>query len=287
MTTATPGTGVLGIDGERFAERFSTRPLGVRHTLADHPLLTLDALAELADALPTASIEQRRADGPALAPGEGAAVIDRRPSDTVRELDSGKAWMVLWYIEQVPEYRELLDQCLDQVESHVGDRNGGMRQRRGFVFLSAPDAVTPAHVDPEQNLLLQIRGRKTMNVGRYADDARREAEIERYFLSGHRNMDELPELDEAFVMDPGDGVYVYPFAPHWVQNGPTPSVSLSITFRTPLDQRAERIQNLNKRLRRLHLDPAPPGRSALRDNVKSGVVLGLSRFRRSDPTHRD
>jgi hypothetical protein len=31
-------------------------------------------------------------------------------------------------------------------------------------------------------------------------------------------------------MPPGDGVYVYPFAPHWVKNGPEPSVSLSITF---------------------------------------------------------
>jgi len=163
-------TELLHIDGAAFAENFAKRPLGVRHTLADHPLLTLDALAELADRLPPASIERHRADLDLMTPG-GAPELEGPPSQSVREIDTGNTWMVLWYIEQDPEYKALLDACLDEVETFVGDRHGGMQYRRGYIFISAPNATTPVHFDPEQNLLLQIRGRKEMNVGRFANTA--------------------------------------------------------------------------------------------------------------------
>ena len=48
-----------------------------------------------------------------------------------------------------------------------------------------------------------------------------QAELDRYFDGNHRNLDRMPDLEETFDMAPGDGVYVYPFAPHWVRNGPT------------------------------------------------------------------
>src|SRR3954451_23484034 len=178
-------TELLHIDGAAFEESFSKRPLGVRHTLTDHPLLTLDALADLADRLPLRSIERHRADLDLMTPG-GAPELEGPPSQTVREIDTANAWMVLWYIEQDPAYRALLDECLDEVEQFVGHRHGGMQYRRGYIFISAPNATTPVHFDPEQNLLLQIRGRKEMNVGRFADPADQEAELDRYFAGGHR-----------------------------------------------------------------------------------------------------
>jgi hypothetical protein len=90
----------------------------------------------------------------------------------------------------------------------------------------------------------------------------------------------MPGLEQTFRMAPGDGVYVYPFAPHWVRNGPTPSVSLSITFRTAVSQRAEHVQHVNAKLRRLHLSPQPPGRSPPRDAFKAGVFAAASRLSR-------
>src|SRR4026209_1339860 len=95
-------TDLLHIDGAAFAESFSKRPLAVRHTLADHSLLTLDALAELADRLPPASIERHRADLDLMTPG-GAPELEGPPSQSVREIDTGNTWMVLWYIEQDPQ----------------------------------------------------------------------------------------------------------------------------------------------------------------------------------------
>ena len=102
MTGSSPQ--LLSIEADKFAQCFSSQAFAVRHDLADHPLLTLDAMAELADRLPLKSIERHRADLPLLSPGQPPE-LEGPPSETVRELESGNAWMVMWYIEQVPEYR--------------------------------------------------------------------------------------------------------------------------------------------------------------------------------------
>lgn len=251
----------------------------MRHSLVDHPLLTPDAIADLADDMPSSAVELHRSDLPVLLP-DGAPELRGRPSDTVRELETGGIWMVLWNIEQVSEYEMLLNDCLDEVERHVGDRHGGMRDRKAYLFLSAPGAVTPAHFDPEHNLLLQVRGTKEMTVGRFADPADQQRELDRYHGGGHRNLERVPEEATPFVLDPGDGVYVYPFAPHWVRNGEAASVSLSITFRTYASRRVERVHRFNARLRRAGLSPRPAGSSPARDRAKATVMEAKSRLRR-------
>jgi Cupin superfamily protein len=279
---------LLHIQAGEFDRCFSERAFAVGHDLAHHPLLTLDAMAELADRLPLKSIERHRADLPLLSPGKPPE-LEGPPSETVKQLETGNVWMVMWYIEQVPEYRGLLDVCLDQVERYVGNRHGGMRHRKAYLFLSAPGATTPAHFDPEQNLLLQIRGNKDFNVGRFVAPGDRQAELDRYFDGGWRNLDRMPELDQTFHMEPGDGVYVPPFAPHWVHVGSEPSISLSITFRTKASLEMERVSHFNARLRRLHLSPHPPGVSPSRDRVKASVMetLGALRRHRGDVEHGD
>jgi len=271
---------LLDIDGAAFASAFARRPCAVDHHLVDHPLLTLDAIAELADALPETAVERHRADLPLVMPG-GAPSLGGRPSDTVRGIATNDCWMVLWNIEQAPAWHRLLDECLDEVAEHVGRRDGGMMQREGFLFLSAPGAVTPAHFDPEHNLLLQIRGTKEMNVGRFGDPADQQRELDRYHDGGHRNLSAVPADAETFVLSPGRGVYVHPFAPHWVQNGDAVSISLSITFRTRRSEAAERAHGLNARLRRLGLHPRPAGQDPRLDRAKAALVHGVHRAGRA------
>lgn len=270
-------TQLVDVEGARFAEAFGRRPLAVRHSLPGHPLLAMDALAELADSLPSRAIERHEADQPLVRPG-GAPELEGPPSETVRGIESNGCWMVLWNIEQAPEYRELLNSCVDDAERHLA-ANGGSRRREAFLFLSAPGAVTPVHFDPEHNLLLQVKGVKEINVGRFADPADQLRELDRYHDGGHRNLDRMPEEFECFRMAPGDGVYVYPWAPHWVKNGPEASISLSITFRTAQSDRAEHVHALNAHLRRLGLKPRPPGVSSAIDRAKGGVVEAVRRLR--------
>jgi hypothetical protein len=272
-----PRERVLEVDRETFTDAFGHGPVGIRHSLVGHPLLTLEALAELADALPSKDVERHRADLPLLSPG-GAPDLEGPPSETVLGIESNGRWMVLWYLEQVPAYRALLDACLEDIEGYIAGVEGGMspRRREAFLFLSAPDALTPVHFDPEHNLLLQIKGTKDMHVCRFADEAAAQAELIRYHDGGHRNLDAMPTGEETtFRLRPGDGVYVPAFMPHWVQNGQEASISLSITFRSRVSEQAERVHRLNAHLRRLKLAPRPPGASARADQAKEMAYVAL------------
>jgi Cupin superfamily protein len=84
----------------------------------------------------------------------------------------------------------------------------------------------------------------------------------------------------VFEMDPGDAVYVPPHAPHMVKNGPTASISFSITFRTPELERIQRVSSINARIRRLGLTPKPPGRRPAVDRLKASTSRALGRARR-------
>jgi hypothetical protein len=269
---------ILEVDPERFADAFGRRPLAVDHSLAGHPLMQLDALAELADRYP-GRIERHRADLPLLVPG-GAPELEGPPSETVRGIEHNGCWLVFWYIDQVPEYRALLDRCVDEAESFLPASKRQTLQREAFLFLSAPDALTPVHFDPEHNFLLQIKGTKDMHVCAFPSLEAEQRELERYYSGGHRNLDAMPSEGENFRLEPGKGVYVPSFMPHWVQNGPEASVSLSLTFRTPESLRAERVQTVNARLRRLRISPRPPGASELSDRTKEAVWLTMRKPKR-------
>jgi Cupin superfamily protein len=271
---------LLQVDPGSFAEAFARRPTAVRHSLVDHPLLALGAIEKLADRLPLKAIERHQANLPVVMPG-GAPYIEGPPSETVRGIETNGCWMVLWNIEQAHEYKDLMDAILDEAEQHVGRREGGMRNRQAFLFLSAPNATTPVHFDPEHNFLLQIRGTKSMNVGRFPGEAERLRELNRYYDGGHRNLESMPVDVQTFDMAPGDGTYVPSFAPHFVKNGPAVSVSLSITFRTRLSERAENVLVFNSNMRRrLHVkNTRPVGRSQAVDLAKSAVVASWYRLR--------
>jgi hypothetical protein len=276
----------LTIDPEAFAAALGRHSLAVRHDLADHELFGLDALAGLADRLPGDSVEHNLGDLPTVVRPDAVERVQLTPGEVVRTIEANRSWMVLKNVEQDPTYRELLQACLADVAA-LSAAEGGMTLQEGFIFISAPGSTTPSHVDPEHNFLLQVRGVKEMHVGTFADPVAEQRELERVYLGGHRNLDREPDDVRCFELRPGDGVYVRPDAPHFVRNGPEPSVSFSITWRTPETARASRVHRTNGRLRRLGVAPRRPGEDPRRDRVKAvassaatAVELAARRVRR-------
>ena len=270
----------LKLDREDFERSFGLEPLATRHGLVDHPLLTLDALGDLADHLPEDRVERLQGDAPEIVAEGGSDIPDLSPGEVARTIEGNGLWMVLKNIEQHPDYKRLLDETLDEVAPLVLDREGGMILREGFVFLSSPGSTTPSHTDPEHNFLLQVMGTKQMNVGRFPDEQTKQLEIEDHVSGGHRNIEWLPVEPKVFEMNPGDAIYVPPHAPHMVKNGPTASISFSITFRTPALERLQRVSSINARLRRLGLSPKAPGRRPGADRLKAGTSRALGQVRR-------
>lgn len=262
---------LLQLDAGVCADAIGRREFELRHRLTQHPLLSMEAIATLADELPATAVERHAANQPLLVPG-GAEEVGGTPSETVKTMDSNRLWMVLWNLEQVPRYRRFLDEILDEAEPLLPPRERGMGRREAFLFVSAPHAITPAHFDPEHNFLLQIRGTKEINIGRFASREAELRELDRYHDGGHRNLVEVPPLSGSYQLRPGNGVYIYPWAPHWVYNGRETSVSLSITFRTRRSEREEHVHQVNGWLRSRGWSPRPAGQSVGIDRAKAAYA---------------
>ena len=271
---------ILTLDRSQFADSFARSPVGVRHHLTSHHLLGVEAIAQLAEQLPVDRVEHNLADLPKVADPREVRRSEEPAGDVARGIESNGCWMVLKNIELEPRYRALLDESLDEVVPHLRGRDAEMVEREGFIFLSAPGSMTPAHTDPEHNFLLQVRGTKRMSVGRFPDLDTEQLALEQALGGGHRNVGWEPRDPVTFDLGPGDGVYVHPHAPHWVQNGDEVSVSLSITFATPSSQRRRQVHAINARLRRLGLSPAPPGHRPRTDRLKVGAANAVGRLKR-------
>ncbi len=266
-----------------FAASYPEDPHRLPHRLGAHPLLELDALARLAEALPAASIEYNFGDQP--------IGVDGKPDptgipigETIRNIEKTGSWAVLKNIEQSPEHAALLENLLSEIRPEIEAKTGRMMKTQGFIFISSPGAVTPYHFDPEHNILLQIRGAKTMTQFPAGDAKYAADEVhETYHTGGGRELawrDQLAGGGREFALGPGDALFVPVMAPHFVHNGPEPSVSLSITWRSEWSFAESDARAFNSVLRRLGMRPKCPGRWPARNRAKAYGWRLLRKLRR-------
>ncbi|HZN86260.1 MAG TPA: cupin-like domain-containing protein [Burkholderiales bacterium] len=264
----------LELEARAMREDFDRRPFALRHRLCAHPLFALPRLLALARRLPPECIETNAGDLPVDQDPRATPRNGLSAEETLRRIAQCGSWMVLKNVQRDPDYAALLQGCLAEL------RAPDARLAQGFVFVSSPGAVTPFHMDPEHNFLLQVAGRKTIHVFDPADrEVLAEEDLERFHAGAHRNLpwrEAWQPRARAFALGPGDGVHVPVTAPHWVRNGDAVSVSFSVTFRSRASERRAQVYAMNARLRRRGRVPAPVGASALRDALK-GFSLRLIR----------
>lgn len=257
MTVFSPATRDL------FAANYPEVPHKLTHALGRHPLLELDALARLAEALPRASVEYNQANLP-IGISEKPDRPDLPIGETIRRIEETGSWAALKNIEQVPDYAALLAELLAEIQPQIEAKTGRMLKTQGFIFITSPNGVTPYHFDPEHNILLQIRGTKVMTQfpagdATYAPDEVHEA----YHTGGARELtwqDAFLAGGREFPLAPGEAVFVPVMAPHFVRNGPEPSVSLSITWRSEWSFAEADARAFNGVLRRIGIRPRSTGR---------------------------
>lgn len=265
-----------------FAANYPEFPHRLGHALGEHPLLTIEALAQLGEALPGPSVEYNKGDlpfgiDPALVPANGLSI-----GDTIRMVETSGSWAVLKNIEQNAEYEALLLGLLAELKPHIEAKTGRMLRPQGYVFVSSPNAVTPYHFDPEHNILLQLRGSKIMTQfpagdARYAPDETHEG----YHTGGHRNLvwrDELEAGGTEWPLSPGEALFVPVMAPHHVKNGPAVSISLSITWRSDWSFAEADARAFNGVLRKVGMHPQAPGRFPMQNTAKAYAWRALRKL---------
>jgi Cupin-like domain len=281
VTILTPSFELTPLDWSANGGR---RPIEFAHRLVDEPLLGLDALAELADALGPDQIEVTGA--------AAARVVDKRVtrrrraddeagSELVLTAERDGRWMAMRHVETVPAYRRLVDGLFGEFCAHVGVDAGRAYRPEGYVFIGATGAVTPAHVDHEHNLFFQIRGTKVFTTGEFPDADREHRTFEGMYADEYGSTNFAPANPVAHVLAPGDGLYVPPPALHLVENRDALAVSFSLVFHDAELDRTAKVYALNAHLRSAGLTPRPPGRSGVADRAKALVVDGWRAGRQS------
>lgn len=252
--------------------RYPAAPARLRHRLTDHPLFAIERLTALARALPQTSVEYNSGDLPIGQDPEKTPMNGLTPEETVRRIAENKSWIVLKNIEQDKNYAALLESCLADVAPIAKTATGDMHKREGFIFVSSPSSVTPFHMDPEHNILLQIKGAKNFTL--FPNDSETivsdDAHEAFHRAGGHRNLPykkEYESLAETIDLAPGDALYVPVKTPHWVKVGPEVSISLSVTWRSKVSDAEAHLRRANGWLRAQGRTPPRPGASPLRDRA--------------------
>jgi hypothetical protein len=263
------------------------RPTPFAHGLAGDPRFSLDAIARLGDELGAESISAEKAAKPLVSADAGAANVLEvvAVSDQIRALAANDSWFTLLNIEQSGPYGELVDQLLEGMAADAGLDPATMKRRMGFVFASSPGSVTSAHFDIEHSFLLQLDGHRTLGFGKFADREQREREVHRYWNGSFGRLDTLPEQTAELELAPGRGAYIPPYTPHWLTNGDSTSLSLTITFFNRDNADESMVQAFNEKVGRWGLVPKVYGDAPGRDRAKVAFmrVYGAAKRRISGP----
>ena len=273
---------LIDADPTVFGRSYGNLAFEFGHRLVGHPLFELDRLVELAEEMthiPDAIVYNtsrmdvgQRWD---QTPKPEQSVVE-----TLRDIERLDGWILLKRADHFPEYRALLEACLDEMEEASGrNLKGLVKYRNCSIFVNSPNRITNYHIDREWNALLQIHGTKRISVFDRTDrDVLTEDEIERFWTVDNNAAEWKPQFQDRariFELKPGSALHIPINSPHWVQNGPEYSVSMSANFHIH-DELLGYVYRANYWMRRVGLRPMPPGRSAWRDVLKG---RGYASFR--------
>jgi hypothetical protein len=272
------------------------RPLKFLHSLREHPLVKLSSLVELARRRPQSRV--RVYNAASVTAGERLeGVADkfgggRTLDEMIGDIEQNKTYLFIQNVETDSIYGPFVRELLEEVRVALRAQDRKMVCGWGWVFISAPNTVTPYHRDHEQTCLMQITGTKTLSVFP-ADDREVCSEDENEFFHSQQSLqktvykESLQPHAKTFDLKPGDGLYMPFSAPHWVQNGPETSISFSVTYATEDTVALERTYKMNALLRKVGLKPKPVGGSNARDAVKQQAWRLVRQARRLLKRDRD
>jgi Cupin-like domain len=280
----------LSVDPDIFDQNFDQRAMYVQHALADHPLLQLESIAALSDRLPPDHCEWNTEQPEAFTAPNTLKPHLRSCNETIRRVGEEPARILLLNIQDDPKYKRLMDELLDGIQLRSERLRPGMWGRQAFLFISARDAFTPFHFDPDYNFLLQVTGKKTVYMwdpaNRFVLPASR---IDNYYAGLDRNptysnrdqryRDEFMTSAWKLTMEPGQGLHFPLHAPHAIRTDSDIAISLSVTFHTRRSQFNAMVHGANGHVRRkLGIEPPEPGASRLWDIAANIGYRGIRKF---------
>jgi hypothetical protein len=274
----TARAGIFEFSNPRFREDFDEKPFEFKHSFAaNHPLFSRERMRRLVTNPATKNSVYYNA-GDIRVDQRWDAVPERtKPVEEVFDSveDSG-AWIALLRVNEDPEYNVILEECLAEVKRLSGrEIDDDKKTQEADIYITSPGRVTMYHVDPICNFLMQVSGEKQIHIfDRNDREVLPEEDLERYWtLKDYAATypSELEHRAEVFTLRPGTGVHIPLNNPHWLKNGNSISVSLSINYQYK-DKRRKNVYQANYYLRKMGLKPRPLGSSEFVDYMKVSAV---------------
>lgn len=252
------------------------------HSLGNCPSLNLLGVQSLTRRL----LEEKRYDQVHYRTGGGGKKSRNSCADTVDEviatmqsLATAGAWLRLTRVDEInEEFRDISEQFYADLSKLLNqDIKSQVMKTFVTLFISSPGEITPYHIDHTWNFLLQIAGRKTVHLFD-PNDLRvvRPQDREGFYMKQHSILQNKDVEGIAYDLVPGVGVHHPVHAPHWVQNGPEISISLSFGLCLHASNEDAKVHQVNFMLRKMGLNPVPPRRSPWRDSLKIGAINMIS-----------
>jgi hypothetical protein len=276
---------VIEPEGTRFRDDFNRNSFLFSHNLVGNPLFELPRLTTLAETLikkeGPSIVRWKNSDAPVdakwaqLPPSEQVASV----SEAIRNLGKSGSWVVLYRVQNDPEYSAILEQALDDIEEMIGrPLRPEITWKDSYIFMGSPHAVTPYHIDHETAFLMQVHGNRLAHLWDQKDrSVLSEEEIENYYmgdLGAGSYLEKNQNKAYVYHMDAGKGVHHPVLAPHYYKNGDDYSVAIGVHLCLKGADVRARAYQVNAMLRKLGLHPTPPDKSPGLDRFKIGA-LGL------------
>jgi hypothetical protein len=279
MTADAPApSSALEWEADAFTDAFGRTPFPFTHRLSGRPELTVDAMATLAARVPPSWTRPHTGRLPVVFP-QKVTTLDASAPDVARGIADNGQRLLVYHLERLSSYADVVRSCYDAATGVVGNREGGVCAQSVSILVASPGAVVQSHFDRHHNLLLQLEGTKEITVGTFPDPVEGHRVLERARRWTHNNLSDLPTHTHTFELGPGDALYIPAYAFHWVHGGPDASLALSYGFATRSTVRAPLVYWCNANLRRLGLRPRPPGESDRGDRVKAAVMTYSAQVR--------
>ena len=265
----------------RSTHPFDARKINrIEHEFSDHPLLSAQALRELAKRLDSAKTGKVKFIDPNAEAGSDFILGTQPPQgrsidDIFDNLHEPGSWIAIYEVRSDPEYGPLIDEVIAAGAQLIGQESQTIFDSDAYIFISAPPSLTPFHIDRENNFFLQIQGQKQFS----AWDPNDRNTVDELAVEGWIVRGSLADVNwrehhapRAVVHDdllPGQGVFMPSTSAHMSRTLPRHdntnrkaalvSISIGVVYYTALTKRYALIYALNSFLRKLGWAPRPPG----------------------------
>jgi Cupin-like domain len=206
-------------------------------------------------------------------PAEEAAPTDA--VEAIERLDRVAGVVRLQHIELLPGLRQPLARIVAE-GARLFTPAEHVEGISSVMYVGSPTSGAALHVDLHHNLFLHLRGAKQFTLAAYRN-ARQQQKGAAGQFAGHPEL--APEAVDTVTYDlePGDGLYVPPYALHRVESSDATTVSIACSWATTESLRLLQLQRANGYMERLRLRSSPPGRHPTVDRIKVAALPTVDR----------